>query len=685
MDIEEDIRALQLDSSEGNGVMANVEDVKPQDVEKPDLKDEVNATSKPVTIEPECTSEVKHKDTEDKMEDIRKRHLNVVFIGHVGRLIRFGVVMRGSQLLEGRYSSLVVRLMTVQSKNMRKKQRIKVEKAGETLCCFSIKVGWKIYSYYGRTSVAITVLMLVFVASYRSFYMEVMEWYMAYIMDTNEEERVKGITVEVGRAQFETETTRFTILDAPGHKSYVPNMITGASQADIGVLVISARKGEFETGYERGGQTREHVQLAKTLGVSKLFVVVNKMDDPTVNWSKERYDEIESKMTPFLRASGYNVKKDVQFLPLSGLVGSNMKTRVDKSICPWWNGSCLLEALDAVEVPQRDPKGLLRLPIIDKFKDLGTVVMGKVESGSVREGDNLLVMPNRAQVKVLAIYCDEDKVKHAGPGENLRVRLSGIEEEDILSGFVLCSVANPIPAVSEFVAQLQILESLDNAIFTAGYKAVLHIHAIVEECEIVELMQQIDPKTKKPMKKKILFVKNGAVVICRMQVNNMICIEKFTAFPQLGRFTLRTEGDELTLGKQLRWEKLLMFFPKSNIFDVRGLVESIGYDGGVNAGVEEGEALLEECAGNDDDGGGSVAGDDVLGLGELDEHLGGGLEDLHLVEDGGAVVGDDDLAGGGGDHLVHALGAQAGPDGVGHDIGAADAFLALVVHVGLCF
>ncbi|KAG5522547.1 hypothetical protein RHGRI_034641 [Rhododendron griersonianum] len=499
MDIEEDIRALQLDSSEGNGVMANVEDVKPQDVEKPDLKDEVNATSKPVTIEPECTSEVKHKDTEDKMEDIRKRHLNVVFIGHVDA----GKSTIGGQIL---FLSGQVDDRTIQ-----KYEKEAKDKSRES-------------------------------------------WYMAYIMDTNEEERVKGITVEVGRAQFETETTRFTILDAPGHKSYVPNMITGASQADIGVLVISARKGEFETGYERGGQTREHVQLAKTLGVSKLFVVVNKMDDPTVNWSKERYDEIESKMTPFLRASGYNVKKDVQFLPLSGLVGSNMKTRVDKSICPWWNGSCLLEALDAVEVPQRDPKGLLRLPIIDKFKDLGTVVMGKVESGSVREGDNLLVMPNRAQVKVLAIYCDEDKVKHAGPGENLRVRLSGIEEEDILSGFVLCSVANPIPAVSEFVAQLQILESLDNAIFTAGYKAVLHIHAIVEECEIVELMQQIDPKTKKPMKKKILFVKNGAVVICRMQVsvfffcvNNMICIEKFTAFPQLGRFTLRTEGDELTL------------------------------------------------------------------------------------------------------------------------------------------
>ncbi|CAK9179808.1 unnamed protein product [Ilex paraguariensis] len=145
-----------------------------------------------------------------------------------------------------------------------------------------------------------------------------------------------------------------------GHKSYVPNMISGASQADIGVLVISARKGEFETGYERGGQTREHVQLAKTLGVSKLLVVVNKMDDHTVNWSKQRYDEIESKMIPFLKSSGYNVKKDVQFLPISGLVGLNMNRRVDKSVCSWWNGPCLFEALDAVEVLQRDPKGPFR-------------------------------------------------------------------------------------------------------------------------------------------------------------------------------------------------------------------------------------------------------------------------------------------------------------------------------------
>ncbi|GLT87695.1 hypothetical protein SLE2022_057610 [Rubroshorea leprosula] len=192
------------------------------------------------------------------------------------------------------------------------------------------------------------------------------------------------------------------------------------------------------------------------------------MDDPTVNWSKERYDEIESKMVPFLRSSGYNVKNDIQFLPIS------------------------------VEIPPRDPKGPFRMPIIDKFKEIGAVVMGKVESGTMHEGDSLLVMPNKAQVKVLTIYGDEDKAIRAGPGENLRVKLSGIEEEDILSGFVLCRVAKPIPTVTEFTAQLQILELLENAIFTAGYKAVLHIHSVVEECEIVELLQQIDPYIRNP-------------------------------------------------------------------------------------------------------------------------------------------------------------------------------------------
>lgn len=182
-------------------------------------------------------------------------------------------------------------------------------------------------------------------------------------MDTNEEERDKGKTVEVGRANFSTEKRRFTILDAPGHKNYVPNMISGAAQADIGVMVIAARRGEFETGFERGGQTREHAQLAKTLGVMKLIVAVNKMDDPSIlgpngkiglliwkecflgQWSEPRFREIETRLGPFLKNCGYNPKKDVVYVPISALIGTNVRDPVADSICPWWKEGSLLNVL----------------------------------------------------------------------------------------------------------------------------------------------------------------------------------------------------------------------------------------------------------------------------------------------------------------------------------------------------
>ncbi|KOM43407.1 hypothetical protein LR48_Vigan05g101100 [Vigna angularis] len=378
IDIEEDIRSLQLESAEDNNGMVNPEDGRPEEVEKSDKMDEdpkQEVEAQDVEPEPKVKDKEIHPVQEEEEEpETTKRHLNVVFIGHVDA----GKSTTGGQIL---FLSGQVDERTIQ-----KYEKEAKDKSRES-------------------------------------------WYMAYIMDTNEEERVKGKTVEVGRAHFETETTRFTILDAP---------------------VISARKGEFETGYERGGQTREHVQLAKTLGVAKLLVVVNKMDEPTVQWSKERFYSLFCCIHthPFcvyvivMRVLAAGIPLDVLFLPISGLAGTNMKTRVDKSVCPWWNGPCLFEALDAIEVPPRDPKGPFRMPIIDKFKDMGTVVMGKVESGSVREGDSLLVMPNKDQVKVVAIFIDEDRVKRAGPGENLRIRLSGVEEEDIVTGFVLSSVGN---------------------------------------------------------------------------------------------------------------------------------------------------------------------------------------------------------------------------------------------------
>ncbi|KAL6775982.1 EFG3 [Auxenochlorella protothecoides x Auxenochlorella symbiontica] len=384
-------------------------------------------------------------------------------------------------------------------------------------------------------------------------------WYIAYIMDTNEEERARGKTVEVGRAFFETPKKRYTILDAPGHKSYVPNMISGAAQADVGVLVISARKGEFETGFERGGQTREHAQLAKTLGVQRLVVVVNKMDDPTTVgedgvWSRERFEEVEKKLTLFLKGSGYNPKKDLAFLPISGLFGHNIKDRVDPKLCPWYKGPSLFEVLDNVEPALRDVYAPFRMPIMDSYKEMGTVLMGKSEAGIVRVGDSLLVMPTRTQIKVTAIYQDDTEVTAARPGENLKLRVTGVEEDEVSPGFVLCSVHNPVPEVTYFDVQIQVAELLEHKpILSGGYKAILHVHSVTEECEVKTLFFKVNPRTKERTKTK--FVKSGDVAIARIATERSICVEKFDVVPQMGRFTLRDEGKTIAIGKIVKLPK----------------------------------------------------------------------------------------------------------------------------------
>ena len=380
-------------------------------------------------------------------------------------------------------------------------------------------------------------------------------WYMAYIMDTSEEERAKGKTVEVGRAHFETEKKRYTVLDAPGHKNYVPNMIAGAAQADVGVLVIAARKGEFETGFERGGQTREHAQLAKTLGVTKLIVLVNKMDDPTVKWDKGRWDEINVKISPFLKSCGYN-PKDVQFVPVSGLYGTNMKTKVDAETCAWYEGKSFFQTLDDLDPLERNPDAPFRLPVLDKHKDMGTIVMGKTEAGTVRRGDKLVVMPNNVKVQVAALFRDDVETSKIAPGENVRMRLTGIEEDQLQSGFVLCAPSAPVHVTQEIECQLAILELLEHkTLFTAGYKAVIHIHAVTEECEVLKIVHEIDGKTRKPKEKKkgqAVFLKSGSLAVVRIKTSGIICCEKYADVPSLGRFTLRDEGKTVAIGKVLK-------------------------------------------------------------------------------------------------------------------------------------
>nr|XP_020476024.1 eukaryotic peptide chain release factor GTP-binding subunit ERF3A [Monopterus albus] len=373
-------------------------------------------------------------------------------------------------------------------------------------------------------------------------------WYLSWALDTNQEERDKGKTVEVGRAYFETEKKHFTILDAPGHKSFVPNMIGGASQADLAVLVISARKGEFETGFEKGGQTREHAMLAKTAGVKHLIVLINKMDDPTVNWSLERYEECKEKLLPFLKKVGFNPKKDIHFMPCSGLTGANLKDPVSE--CPWYTGLPFISHLDSLPIFTRSSDGPVRLPIVDKYKDMGTVILGKLESGSISKAQQLVMMPNRHTVEVLSLLSDDVETDDASPGENLKLRLKGIEEEEILPGFILCSPDNLCHSGRTFDAQIVIIEH--KSIICPGYNAVLHIHTCIEEVQITALICLVDKKTGEKSKTRPRFVKQDQVCIARLRAAGVICLETFKDFPQMGRFTLRDEGKTIAIGKVLK-------------------------------------------------------------------------------------------------------------------------------------
>ncbi|KAK5662087.1 hypothetical protein OQA88_10201 [Cercophora sp. LCS_1] len=376
-------------------------------------------------------------------------------------------------------------------------------------------------------------------------------WYLSWALDLTNEERSKGKTVEVGRGFFETEKRRYSILDAPGHKTYVPNMIGGASQADVGILVISARKGEYETGFEKGGQTREHAMLAKTQGVNKLIVVINKMDDPTVDWSHERYLECTTKLSQFLKGTGYNLKTDVFFMPIAAQQTMGIKDRVPKDKCPWYDGPSLLEYLDNMQSLDRKVNAPFMMAVAGKYRDMGTMIEGKIEAGVIKKGMTLTMMPNKQNVDISAVYGEtEDEVNIAQCGEQVRLRLRGIEEEEILPGFVLCSPKRLVHNVSQFEAQIRILDL--KSILTAGFNCVLHVHAAIEEVTFAALLHKLQKGTNRKSKLPPSHAKKGDSIIARLQVTGgagSVCVEKFEDYPQMGRFTLRDQGQTIAIGK----------------------------------------------------------------------------------------------------------------------------------------
>lgn len=384
-------------------------------------------------------------------------------------------------------------------------------------------------------------------------------WFHSWALDLNEDERAKGITVECGRAAFETEHKHFTLLDAPGHKSYITNMISGSSQADVAVLVISARIGEFEAGFEKGGQTQEHAVLVKTSGVKRLIVLINKMDDQSVNWSEDRYKECRDKLLPFLKKTGFNPKTEVHCLPCSGIRGWFLRESAPESECPWYRGPTLLELLDKMPPLERNLSGPLRLTILDKFKDMGTNIIGKVESGYLRRNRSYVLMPVDRVVEVIQIHKDDVEADVATAGDNVRLKLRNIEEEEIGSGFVLCESSSLCKAASRFDAQILVGDI--KSIICAGFSAMIHLHSLSKEVHIERILALLDKKNPKlVVEKSPRFFKAGDLVMVRFEVKDgPICLEVFKEFPQLGRFILREQTQTIAQGK------IMKVFPAASV------------------------------------------------------------------------------------------------------------------------
>ncbi|MBS7641072.1 MAG: translation elongation factor EF-1 subunit alpha [Candidatus Bathyarchaeia archaeon] len=367
----------------------------------------------------------------------------------------------------------------------------------------------------------------------------------AWILDNLKEERERGLTIDLRYLKFETPKYFFTIIDAPGHRDFVKNMITGASQADAAVLVISAKKGEFEAGIGPGGQTREHAFLAFTLGVRQLIVLVNKMDDPTVNWSKQRYEEIKDQVSRMLKLVGYKVDK-VPFIPVSGWLGDNLIK--PSSNMPWYSGPTLLEALDYFEVPPKPIDKPLRVPIQDVYSitGVGTVPVGRVETGVLKEGDTIVIMPLGKTGEVKSIETHHVRIPRAEPGDNIGFNVKGIAKHEIKRGDVAGHPNNPPTVAKEFIGQIFVI--YHPTAIAAGYTPVMHIHTAQVAVRFAELLKKIDPRSGQVVEEKPAFLKTGDAALVRFEPIRPVCMENYSEIPQLGRFAIRDMGTTIAAG-----------------------------------------------------------------------------------------------------------------------------------------
>ncbi|AWR99504.1 translation elongation factor EF-1 subunit alpha [Metallosphaera hakonensis] len=367
----------------------------------------------------------------------------------------------------------------------------------------------------------------------------------AFLLDRLKEERERGVTINLTFMKFETRKYFFTIIDAPGHRDFVKNMITGASQADAAILAVSARKGEFESGMSLEGQTREHIILAKTMGLNQVIVAITKMDVAEPPYDQKRYNEVKETIEKFMKSFGFDMSK-VKFIPIVSITGENVTKRSDNM--KWYNGPTLEEALDMLEIPPKPVDKPLRLPIQEVYSisGVGTVPVGRVESGVMKVGDKIVFMPAGKSAEVRSIETHHTKLEKAEPGDNIGFNVRGIDKKDVKRGDVVGHTTNPPSVADEFTARIIVV--WHPTALAVGYTPVVHVHTASIACRVSEIVARLDPKTGKEAEKNPQFIKQGESAIVKFKPIKPLCIEKFSDFPALGRFAMRDMGKTVGVG-----------------------------------------------------------------------------------------------------------------------------------------
>ena len=358
----------------------------------------------------------------------------------------------------------------------------------------------------------------------------------AFIMDKLKEERERGVTIDIMHQRFDTAKYYFTIIDAPGHRDFVKNMITGTSQADGAILVCSAKEGVQE-------QTKEHAYLAKVLGVGQMIVAINKMD--AVNYDEKKYTETREAVTKLLKGVGFKTD-EMQFVPTSGYVGDNVAKKSTNT--PWYKGPTLVEALDLFKVPEQPTGKPLRLPIQDVYSitGVGTVPVGRIETGIMKVNDKLVFVPSGAQGEVKSIEMHHEQVQEAHPGDNVGFNVRGVGKGDIKRGDVACHAQNAAKPVKEFTAQIIVLNH--PSVISKGYTPVFHVHTSQVACTVIEIVKKMDPKTGAAIAENPDYLKTGDAAIIKVKPTKPLIIEKQSEMPELARFAIRDMGQTVAAG-----------------------------------------------------------------------------------------------------------------------------------------